>query len=129
MTYLNGQKNQNLTFLWKDIINKFRSHYSIIKLKQTFPFKIKFGFKPATEAFVKNIVSDLSKNKAASGDIPLNVLKESTFIFSEPCMLRQWSSSIVNEGISVILNLFILFFFTRRFHTHKKHRKHKKHKT
>ena len=36
-------------------------------------------------------------------------------------------SSIVNDGIRVILNLFIylFFFFTRRFHTHKKHKKHK----
>ena len=36
-----------------------------------------------------------------------------------------FSSSIVNEGIRAILNLFIIFFFTRRFHTHKKHKKHK----
>ena len=32
-------------------------------------------------------------------------------------------SSIVNEVIRTILNLFYLFFFTRRFHTHKKHKK------
>ena len=44
-------------------------------------------------------------------------------------------SSIVDEGIRAILNLFIIIFFTRRFHTHKKrkehkeHKKHKKHKT
>ena len=31
-------------------------------------------------------------------------------------------SSIVNEGIRGLLNLFI--FFTRRFHTHKKHKTH-----
>ena len=31
-------------------------------------------------------------------------------------------SSMVNEGIRAILNLF--FFFTRRFHTHKKHKTH-----
>ena len=36
-------------------------------------------------------------------------------------------SSIVNEGIRVVLNLFI-FFFTKRFHRLKKHKKHKKHK-
>ena len=35
-------------------------------------------------------------------------------------------SSIVNEGIRAFLNLFIylFFFFTRRFHTHKKHKAH-----
>ena len=33
-------------------------------------------------------------------------------------------SSIVNEGIRALLNFFIIFFFTRRFHTHKKHKTH-----
>ena len=37
-------------------------------------------------------------------------------------------SSNINEGIRGILNLFIVFFFTRRFYTHKKHKKNKNHK-
>ena len=37
-------------------------------------------FKPYTEEFFKNIVNELSWNEAAGGDIPLNLIKESTFI-------------------------------------------------
>ena len=39
------------------------------------------------------------------------------------------ASSMVNEVIKVILKPLFFFFFTRRFHTHKKRKKHKKHKT
>ena len=64
------------------IINKFWSHPKITKLKQKFSIKRKFAFKPFTEEFFKNIVNDLSWNEAAGGDIPLNLIKESTFILS-----------------------------------------------
>ena len=64
-------------------------------MKQKFPFKRKFAFKLLTEAFIKNIVNDLSKNKAASGDIPLNVLKESTFIF--PNLVRHVNETLVKS--------------------------------
>lgn len=64
-----------------DIINKFQSHPNIVKAKQKFSFKWKFAFKLVTEEFVKNIVNDLSRSKAAGGDIPLNLLKkESNFV-------------------------------------------------
>ena len=62
------------------IINTFWSHPKIIKLKQKFSIKRKFAFKPFTEEFFKNILNGLSWNKAAGGDIPLNLIKESTFI-------------------------------------------------
>ena len=51
----------------------------IIKLKQRFSIKIN-AFKPYTKKFFKNIINDLSWNEAAGGDIPLNLIKESTFI-------------------------------------------------
>ena len=62
------------------IINKFWSHPKIIKLKQKFSIKRKFAFKPFTEEFFKKVVNGLSWNEAAGGDIPLNLIKESTFI-------------------------------------------------
>ena len=37
-------------------------------------------FKAYTEEFLKNIVNDLSWNEAAGGDMPLNLIKESTLI-------------------------------------------------
>ena len=64
------------------IINKFWSHPKIPKLKQKFSLKRKSVFKPFTEEFFKNIVNDLSWNEAAGEDIPLNLIKESTFILS-----------------------------------------------
>ena len=42
--------------------------------------KRKLAFKPFTEKFFKNIFNDLSWNEATGGDIPLNLVKESTFI-------------------------------------------------
>ena len=51
----------------------------IIKLKQRFSIKIN-AFKPYTKKFFKNIINDLSWNEAAGGDIPLNLIKRSTFI-------------------------------------------------
>ena len=56
----------NRSLLNKSIIN-------IIKLKQKFSIKRKFVFKPVTEKIVNNI--DLFQNKAAGGDIALNLLK------------------------------------------------------
>ena len=55
-------------------------------MKQKILFKRKFAFKPVTEEFVKNIINDLSQNKAASGDIPLDVFKKSTFVL--PYLVR-----------------------------------------
>ena len=51
---------------------------------------------------------------------------QSSNSLSDSELLEEMSSN-VNEGIRAILNLFI-FFFTRRFHTHKKHKRHKKYK-
>ena len=49
-------------------------------MKQTFSFKARFAFKPVTKEFVKSIVNSLSRNKAADGDILINLLKENTFV-------------------------------------------------
>ena len=77
------------------IINKFWSYPSIVKLKQKFCFKRKFGFKPVTEEFVKNIANDLSRNEAAGGDMPLNLLKESTFVL--PYIVYSVSVTLVKS--------------------------------
>ena len=67
------------------IIKKFWSQTSIAKLKQKFSFKRKFAFKPVRHIFVKNIVNDLSRNKAAGEDIPLNLFVVCSFV---PCTLH-----------------------------------------
>ena len=78
------------------IINKLWSHHKIIKLKQKYSIiKRKFAFKPFTEEFLKNIVNDLPWNEAADGDIPLNHIKESTFIL--PYLARCVNEDLVKS--------------------------------
>ena len=45
-----------------------------------------FALKPVTKEFAKNIVNNLSRSKAAGGDMPLNLLKESTFVLLIFCV-------------------------------------------
>ena len=52
-------------------------------MKQKFSIKRKIAFKPFTEEFFKNIVNGISWNEADGGDIPLNLIKESTVIISD----------------------------------------------
>ena len=85
-------KNLNL-FEWPDepkfnifdkidiSINKFRFRSSIVKLKQKFPFKRKFAFKPVTEEFVKNFVNNISRNKAIGGHISLRDAMKAYFCY------------------------------------------------
>ena len=71
-----------------------RSHPSIFKLKQKFYFKRRFELKPVTEEFVKNIVNNLPRNKTTGRDIPINLLKQSTFVLS--CLVHSINEVLVN---------------------------------
>ena len=71
------------------IINKFRFHPKITKLKEKFSIK-KNAFKPHTEELFKNIIDDLSWNEADGGDIPINLIKESTFILPYLALRISW---------------------------------------
>ena len=66
-----------------NIVYKFTNHPNIIKVKP--PYKVKgiFSFRLATAAEIKAITRDLPANKAADGEIPLNVWKKSSFYFDE----------------------------------------------
>lgn len=57
-------------------------------MKQKFSFKGKIAFKSVIEKFVKSFFNVLSRNKGAGGDIPLNLLNESTFVlpYFVPCV-------------------------------------------
>ena len=71
---------------WDDIDNivyKFRNHPSIIKIKEGYKVKESFSFRLATTEEIKAIIRDLSTNKAAGGEVPVNVLKKSNFSFDE----------------------------------------------
>ena len=63
------------------IIDSFRFHSSIKNIKRNYKISNKFSFKPFTEEFVKDIVNDLSLNKAAGGEMPLKILKKCDLCF------------------------------------------------
>ena len=63
------------------IIGSFRYHPSITNIKRNLKLTGKFSVKPVSEELVKDIISDLSSNKAAGGEFPLKILKECDFSF------------------------------------------------
>ena len=66
------------------VLIKLQIAFVFITLLRILNYKIasKFSFKPVSEEFVKYIVNDLSSNKAASEEIPLKILKECDFSFT-----------------------------------------------
>ena len=81
LTYLNDQMSRNLTFLIKLtwLLTNFDLTLKLLSWSKKFSIKKTFPFKPFTKEFFKNIINGLSWNEAASGDIPPNLIKESTF--------------------------------------------------
>ena len=66
-----------------NIVYEFRDHPIIIKIKEQYKGKENFSFTLAITEEIKAIVRDLPTNKAAGGEIPVNVLKKSNFSFDE----------------------------------------------
>ena len=66
-----------------NIVYKFRNHPSIVKIKERYKVKGNFSFRLATTEEIKAIIKDLPTNKAAGGEIPVNILKKSNFSFDE----------------------------------------------
>ena len=66
-----------------NIVYKFRNHSNIIKIKERYKVKENVSFRPATTEEIKTIIRDLPTDKAAGGEIPVNVLKKSNFSFDE----------------------------------------------
>ena len=63
------------------MIDSFPFHPSIKDIKRNYKITSKFSFRPVSEEFLKDIVNDLSSNKAAGGAIPLKILKGCAFSF------------------------------------------------
>ena len=66
-----------------NIVYKFRNHPSIVKIKEQHKVKSNFSFRLATAEELKAIIRNLPTNKAAGGEIPVNILKKSNFSFDE----------------------------------------------
>ena len=50
-------------------------------IKRNYKITRKFSFELVSEEFEKDIVNDLSSNRAAGGKFPLKILKECDFFF------------------------------------------------
>ena len=85
------------------IIYSFRFHLSIKNIKRNYKITKKFSFKPVSEEFVKDIVNNLSSNKAAGGEIPLKILKECDFSFH--FLTNGINEAIKNKKFPVSLKL------------------------
>ena len=66
-----------------NIVSKFKTHPSIVKIKKHFKINTSFSFSPTNKDEIVAIIKDLQNNKAAGGEIPLNILKKSNFTFDE----------------------------------------------
>ena len=75
-----------------NIVSKFNTHPSIVKIKKHFKIKTTFSFSPTSKDEIVAIIKDLQTNKATDGEIPLNIFKKSNFTFDE-------SSECVNYSL------------------------------
>ena len=78
------------------IIKKFRNHPSIIKLKSKYNFQGNFSFKPVPVKYVEIIIKNIPNNRAAGGEIPLHILKQSGFTYQ---MLTDCINGALSQGI------------------------------
>ena len=54
----------------------FKTNPSIVKIKKHFKIKTTFSFSPISKDKIVAIIKDLQNNKAAGGEIPLNISKK-----------------------------------------------------
>ena len=66
-----------------NIVSKFKTHPSIVKIKKHFKINTTFSFSPTSKDEIVAIIKDLQNNKAAGREIPLNISKKSNFTFDE----------------------------------------------
>ena len=78
------------------IIKKFQNYPSIMKLKSKYNFQEKFSFKPVPVEYVETIIKNIPNNRAAGGEIPLHILKQSGFTYQ---MLTDCINGALSEGI------------------------------
>ena len=66
-----------------NIVSKFKTHPSTVKIKKHFKINTAFSFSPTSKDEIVAIIKGLQNNKAAGGEIPLNILKKSNFTFDK----------------------------------------------
>ena len=89
-----------------NIVYKFRNHSNIIKIKERYKVKENVSFRPATTEEIKTIIRDLPTDKAAGGEIPVNVLKKSNFSFDELTICVNYA--LINGKFPITLKMQML---------------------
>ena len=56
-------------------IKKFKNHPIIVKIKHQYLMQEKISFHPVSVKDVENVIKNIPSNKAAGGDIPIQILK------------------------------------------------------
>ena len=67
----------------EQILFKFSKYPSMLKIKQNVKINSKFSYQSVSEDTEKNVVKNLPENKATASEIPVDILKNSEFCFSE----------------------------------------------
>ena len=78
-------------------IRKYQDHPSIIKIKSQKKGEIKFEFPHILPEKIKSTVNALDTSKSTSGDIPIQVIKETIDLIIHP--LTDYLNSSINNGI------------------------------
>ena len=65
------------------IIRNFSNHPSILKIKEKVQLNKRISFQHVSEATVRKAVKNLPSDKVSAGEIPIKILRESTFCFPE----------------------------------------------
>ena len=74
------------------LILKFKSHSSILKIKQNLNITEKFSFKEVPIVDIKKYEKIFLTNKVSGGEIPLHILKNANFNLKE---LRSCVNSVI----------------------------------
>ena len=63
------------------IIKKFKNYPNVLKIKSKYLIQEKFSFQPVSVKDVENIIKKIHSNKASAGDIPIQILKQSGWVY------------------------------------------------
>ena len=79
----------------KSIVNKYKSHPSIRKIKSKYITLNIFSFRPVTAKDFLDVISTLDDIKSSGGDIPLRILKLKKIF---PQVLCKWKKDSLKTG-------------------------------
>ena len=78
------------------MIQKFKNHPSIVKIKNKYLIKEKFSFQTVSVKDAENVIKSIPGNKASVGDILLQILKQTRFTYQ---ILTNCINDAINKGV------------------------------